>query len=248
MMAQIRTGLRAYALEGHSPAGVVEELNRLALSLGAHQMTTLAYVAARPRPRAHRAWSTPATCRRSSARPDGETRSCRVEGGLPLGVVSRGTRYREHEFELPAGSDAPAGHRRRGRGARRGDRRRAGAAARALAGEDDLERVCEAVARGRRPRPAARPTTWRCSPRGWSRCPEAAAHHAGRPTADALAADAAAAAPLAGRARRAARTRSTTSSWPCRRRRRTRSSTPTRPAAATFEVERRPRRTAWSPS
>ena len=43
MMAQMRTGLRAYALDGHTPAGVVERLNRLALTLGQHQMTTLAY-------------------------------------------------------------------------------------------------------------------------------------------------------------------------------------------------------------
>ena len=41
MMAQMRTGLRAYALDGHSPAGVVERLNRLAMTLGSHQMTTL---------------------------------------------------------------------------------------------------------------------------------------------------------------------------------------------------------------
>src|SRR4051794_2459725 len=33
MMAQVRTGLRAYALDGHPPAGVVDRLNRLALSL-----------------------------------------------------------------------------------------------------------------------------------------------------------------------------------------------------------------------
>src|SRR4051794_1440820 len=45
MMAQLRTGLRAYAIEGHPPAKVVEELNRLALSLGPNQMTTLAYAA-----------------------------------------------------------------------------------------------------------------------------------------------------------------------------------------------------------
>ena len=41
MMAQMRTGLRAYALDGHSPGEIVERLNRLALTLGAHQMTTL---------------------------------------------------------------------------------------------------------------------------------------------------------------------------------------------------------------
>ena len=35
LMAQMRTGLRAYALDGHSPAGVADRLNRLALSLGA---------------------------------------------------------------------------------------------------------------------------------------------------------------------------------------------------------------------
>ncbi len=147
MMAQIRTGLRAYAQEGHPPAKVVEELNRLALSLSDSQMTTLAYVAVdldRERIAVVNAGHLPPALRP----PDGETRYLPVEGGLPLGV-GHGTRYTAQEFELPAGEHDPAGHRRRRRGARRGDRRRPGAAARGCwRPRTTSSASCEAVARG----------------------------------------------------------------------------------------------------
>jgi anti-sigma regulatory factor (Ser/Thr protein kinase) len=102
MMAQLRTGLRAYALDGHSPSGVVERLNRLALTLGAHQMTTLvvAFVdLARERATIVSAGHLPPVLRF----PGGETTLLTVEGDAPLGV-SPGTRYHEHEFEFPTGS------------------------------------------------------------------------------------------------------------------------------------------------
>src|SRR3954462_7747267 len=44
MMAQLRTALRAYALEGHEPAAVAELLNRLLVPLRPTSMTTLAYI------------------------------------------------------------------------------------------------------------------------------------------------------------------------------------------------------------
>ena len=44
MMAQLRTALRAYALEGHEPAAVAERLNHLLVPLRPTSMTTLAYV------------------------------------------------------------------------------------------------------------------------------------------------------------------------------------------------------------
>jgi serine phosphatase RsbU (regulator of sigma subunit)/anti-sigma regulatory factor (Ser/Thr protein kinase)/putative methionine-R-sulfoxide reductase with GAF domain len=44
VMAQLRTALRAYAAEGHPPAGVVERVNRLMIDLGPETMTTLAFV------------------------------------------------------------------------------------------------------------------------------------------------------------------------------------------------------------
>ena len=66
-MAQVRTGLRAYAIEGHPPAEIAERMNRLAMSLDAHRMTTFAYLVVDLDRPARCARSTPATCRRSSA-------------------------------------------------------------------------------------------------------------------------------------------------------------------------------------
>jgi GAF domain-containing protein len=47
-MAQLRTALRAYALEGHPPVVVVDRVNRLMGSLGPHMMTTLVFVVVDP--------------------------------------------------------------------------------------------------------------------------------------------------------------------------------------------------------
>jgi GAF domain-containing protein/anti-sigma regulatory factor (Ser/Thr protein kinase) len=47
-MAQLRTALRAYAIDGHSPTGVVERVNRLMWHLGPAAMTTLAYLVVDP--------------------------------------------------------------------------------------------------------------------------------------------------------------------------------------------------------
>jgi GAF domain-containing protein/anti-sigma regulatory factor (Ser/Thr protein kinase) len=102
MMAQVRTGLRAYALDGHAPGQVVERLNRLALSLEAARMTTLAYVVLNPdreRLRVVNAGHLPPVVRH----PDGDTQFLPLEGDMPLGV-SPGARYHEREFALPAGS------------------------------------------------------------------------------------------------------------------------------------------------
>jgi serine phosphatase RsbU (regulator of sigma subunit)/DNA-binding response OmpR family regulator/anti-sigma regulatory factor (Ser/Thr protein kinase) len=44
LMGQLRTALRAYALEGSAPAVVVERLNALALSLGERAIATLVYI------------------------------------------------------------------------------------------------------------------------------------------------------------------------------------------------------------
>src|ERR1700742_4062049 len=101
-MAQVRTGLRAYAIEGHPPAEIAERLNRLAMSLEAHRMTTFAYLVVdldRQRLRAVNAGHLPPLVRR----PTGETDYLPVEGDVPLGVAPA-TRYREHEFDLPSGS------------------------------------------------------------------------------------------------------------------------------------------------
>ena len=88
LMAQMRTGLRAYALDGHSPAGVVERLNRLALSLGANQMTTLAYALLdleHERLTVVSAGHLPPLLRAA----DGETTPLALEGDPPLGISRR---------------------------------------------------------------------------------------------------------------------------------------------------------------
>jgi anti-sigma regulatory factor (Ser/Thr protein kinase) len=48
VMAQLRTALRAYAIEEHPPALVVEAVNRMMWELGPRAMTTLAYVVLDP--------------------------------------------------------------------------------------------------------------------------------------------------------------------------------------------------------
>src|SRR3954451_23406370 len=48
LMGQLRNGLRAYAVEGHNPAGVVERLDRLGQSLTPGRMATLMYMVLEP--------------------------------------------------------------------------------------------------------------------------------------------------------------------------------------------------------
>jgi GAF domain-containing protein/anti-sigma regulatory factor (Ser/Thr protein kinase) len=146
MMAQIRTGMRAYALEGHPPGRVVEALNELALSLAPDRMTTAAFVALdldAERVCVVNAGHLPPLVRQ----PDGASRFLAVEGGLPLGV-SVATRYRERELELPPGSTivlvTDGAVEVRGESVDAGlERLRL-----LVASEGDLERVCEAVVRG----------------------------------------------------------------------------------------------------
>jgi GAF domain-containing protein len=48
VMAQLRTALRAYAIDGHPPGEVVERVNRMMWQLGPNAMTTLAYLVVEP--------------------------------------------------------------------------------------------------------------------------------------------------------------------------------------------------------
>jgi serine phosphatase RsbU (regulator of sigma subunit)/anti-sigma regulatory factor (Ser/Thr protein kinase) len=48
LMGQLRHATRAYALEGHSPAGVLDRLDRLVRSLDGSQMATLLYLVVEP--------------------------------------------------------------------------------------------------------------------------------------------------------------------------------------------------------
>jgi anti-sigma regulatory factor (Ser/Thr protein kinase) len=101
-MAQMRTSVRAYALDGHPPAGVVERVNRLALSLGSHQMTTLIYAAVDP----ERATVTLVSAGHVPPllrAPDGETRALELVGDPPLGISPAST-YSEHVIDFPVGS------------------------------------------------------------------------------------------------------------------------------------------------
>ena len=146
MMAQMRTGLRAYALDGHTPAGVVERLNRLLLTLGQHQMTTLAYAVLdleRERATLVSAGHLPPLLRG----PGGETVVLAVEGGPPLGVSSAAT-FRETRFDFPAGSTllmaTDGAIEVRGEGVEAGlERLRA-----LFETADDLGELCQAVAAG----------------------------------------------------------------------------------------------------
>jgi len=102
LMAQLRTALRAYALEGHEPAAVAERLNHLLIPLRPTSMTTLAYVVLdteRETARMISAGHPPPLV----ALPGEAPQYLNVEGDPPLGVAP-GHRFTEHTFSLPADS------------------------------------------------------------------------------------------------------------------------------------------------
>jgi anti-sigma regulatory factor (Ser/Thr protein kinase) len=102
VMAQLRTALRAYAVEGHAPGQVLELVNRLMTGLGPRAMTTLAYavidteratlelvVAGHPPP--------------LLISPAGEASFLEATGGIPLGV-SELARYEPETFAFEPGT------------------------------------------------------------------------------------------------------------------------------------------------
>jgi anti-sigma regulatory factor (Ser/Thr protein kinase) len=102
LMAQLRTALRAYALEGHGPAEVVSRLNRLMSHLAPCTMTTLSYLVLDPAAESLTAVSA------GHLPPlvigaDGTAAYLPVESDVALGI-SRGALYREQTFDLPVGS------------------------------------------------------------------------------------------------------------------------------------------------
>jgi serine phosphatase RsbU (regulator of sigma subunit)/anti-sigma regulatory factor (Ser/Thr protein kinase) len=146
LMAQIRTGLRAYALDGHPPEGVAERLNRLSLALGPNQMTTFAYALLNldeGRGRYVSAGHLPPLLKRA----DGTTVLLDLEADPPLGV-STVTRYRQHEFELPPGGTlvlvTDGAVEVRGEPLDRGLER----LAELVSATDDLEEMCSAIVAG----------------------------------------------------------------------------------------------------
>jgi serine phosphatase RsbU (regulator of sigma subunit)/anti-sigma regulatory factor (Ser/Thr protein kinase) len=102
VMAQLRTALRAYAVEGHAAAAVLELVNRLMAGIGPRAMTTLAYavidaersslelvVAGHPPP--------------LLISPAGEASFLEGRFGIPLGV-SELTRYESQTFPFEPGA------------------------------------------------------------------------------------------------------------------------------------------------
>ncbi|MGP4110749.1 SpoIIE family protein phosphatase [Streptomyces sp. 4N509B] len=87
IMGQIRTAIRAYAVEGHSPDVVVSHANRLLVGMETDLFATCCYVAMdmeEGNTWIVRAGHLPPLVRD----PDGGTREIEVEGGPPLGVVA----------------------------------------------------------------------------------------------------------------------------------------------------------------
>ncbi len=102
VMAQLRTALRAYAVEGHAPGQVLELVNRLMAGVGPRAMTTLAYalidteratlelvVAGHPPP--------------LLISPAGEASFLDAAAGIPLGVSDL-ARYRSETFAFEPGA------------------------------------------------------------------------------------------------------------------------------------------------
>jgi serine phosphatase RsbU (regulator of sigma subunit)/anti-sigma regulatory factor (Ser/Thr protein kinase) len=102
LMAQVRTALRAYALEGHQPAVVVELLNRLFAAVRPIKLTTLAYLVLDPERdelRLVSAGHLPPIV----VGPDGHARLLEVEGDPPVGAF-RAAVFHERRAALAPGS------------------------------------------------------------------------------------------------------------------------------------------------
>jgi anti-sigma regulatory factor (Ser/Thr protein kinase) len=101
VMAQLRTALRAYALDGARPAAVVERVNTFIHDLGPPTMTTLAYVVIDPERGSLEAviagHPPPLMIPR-----EGEPYFLPLQGGIPLGA-SPLARYRSETHPFPAG-------------------------------------------------------------------------------------------------------------------------------------------------
>lgn len=102
LMGQLRSAVRAYALEGHPPTVVVNRANDFHLGLGSGRLATLAYAMVHPSDRivtVVRAGHVPPLLTSPGADP------CFLDsvGGPPLGVRT-GEVWRESTTQLPAGS------------------------------------------------------------------------------------------------------------------------------------------------
>jgi serine phosphatase RsbU (regulator of sigma subunit)/anti-sigma regulatory factor (Ser/Thr protein kinase) len=102
LMAQVRTALRAYALEGHPPAVVVDQLNAMFAAVRPTKLTTLAYLVLDPE-----------VCEISLVSaghlppilvdPHGHARLLEVEGDPPVGAF-RAAAFHEHRVSIEPGT------------------------------------------------------------------------------------------------------------------------------------------------
>lgn len=102
VMAQLRTALRAYAVEGHPEAEVVARVNRLMCELGPDATTTLVYTVIetqRQRLRVVNAGHPPPLV----VDPEGESAFLPLQGGIPLGTSPLAS-YRAAVHPFPTGS------------------------------------------------------------------------------------------------------------------------------------------------
>jgi serine phosphatase RsbU (regulator of sigma subunit) len=102
VMGRVRPALRAYVLDGHTPAEAMERLDRLMRESDASQMTTVLHLHFDPTAGAIeyvRAGHPPALLRL----PDGSVEKLAGEGTPPLGVLDA-IEYRTHHATMPPGS------------------------------------------------------------------------------------------------------------------------------------------------
>lgn len=102
LMSQLRSAVRAYAIEGHPPAVVVARTNDFHIGLGTGRLATLAYGLVHPADRLLtlvRAGHVPPVL----TTPEGKTCLLDAAGGPPLGVRG-GELWRETTTQLPVGS------------------------------------------------------------------------------------------------------------------------------------------------
>jgi PAS domain S-box-containing protein len=102
MVGRLRSAMRAYALDGHGPSGVVERLNQLVWSEEDHgQMTTLLYVVVDPW-EGRISWVNAGHLPTLAVDAGGKATFLEGPGSVPLGVMSFPS-YATAEAELPLG-------------------------------------------------------------------------------------------------------------------------------------------------
>jgi serine phosphatase RsbU (regulator of sigma subunit)/anti-sigma regulatory factor (Ser/Thr protein kinase) len=102
LMAQVRTALRAYALEGHRPVDVVDLLNRMFAAVRPTKLTTLAYLVLDPEAGSLTIVSA-GHLPPIVVDPGGRARLLDVEGDPPVGAF-RAVVYREQRVVIEPGS------------------------------------------------------------------------------------------------------------------------------------------------